>query len=182
MVARLFEVAGQVRAQGKQVMVSLAPSEAQVVAAFRNEVAEKYDLDLEQYDLTLPARVIEGIRDRVAPDVVIVNLVEYFQCESERNPEALYPRFDTHWSKEGNDLAGRVLAFHALSHWFDREPTIDEHLAACVVSLREQSSPAVSAVEIEAFVSEIVAGEPAQGPDRAAEGVRRPPAYDRSHG
>lgn len=105
------------RKSGMKTTVTLAPNEIHVDQAFRQRVAEAYDLDLSTYDLTLPARMVARIRDHVDPEIDLLDLSPYFVCRGERQ-ERLYYLTNTHWGPEGNALAGKIIANHLKHSWF----------------------------------------------------------------
>lgn len=140
-IAEFIRFVAALRKTGTNVLVALAPSEAQVDATLWRDLGGAGD-----YDRTLPNRIIEEIRDQIAPDVAILDLTPYFRCEARRGVPLYFPR-NTHWNLEGNALAGKVLGSYILEEWFGRpvqkprpadgcrdvdEPVRDDAIAAWV--------------------------------------------------
>lgn len=127
-VARLLTLASTLRKQGKHVLVAISPNDAQVNPDFRRALAESQRLDLSAYDMRLPADIITAIHTRVDPEVPLADLVEYFQCEAKRTGIRFYYSTNMHWGKEGNELAGKILASAILTRWFSRPEILPESL------------------------------------------------------
>jgi len=137
---------------GKKVLITLAPSESQVDPALRAQLAERFHADLTLYDWTLPARLIREISTQVDPRLPVLDLTGYFQCRSEAG-EKLYHPYNTHWSLEGNRLAGQVIASYMLQNWFGAPAILPADLQACVAE-KEKAEPKTSAAVIHAFIAD----------------------------
>ena len=137
---------------GKKVLITLAPSESQVNPALRAQLAERFHADLTLYDWTLPARLIREISTQVDPRLPVLDLTGYFQCCSEAG-EKLYHPYNTHWSLEGNRLAGQVIASYMLQNWFGAPAILPADLQACVAE-KEQAEPKTTAAAIHAFIAD----------------------------
>lgn len=118
----LLQRAQQISELGTRVAVALGPSEPQVDDLLRAEVLAANNADQGRYDMGLPLRIIERLRDRVAPDVSLINLVDPFRAQHGASGEPLFFNHNTHWSREGNRLAGELIAAHLLEQWFDQAP------------------------------------------------------------
>ncbi len=137
---------------GKKVLITLAPSESQVDPALRAQLAERFHADLTLYDWTLPARLIREIGTQVDPRLPVLDLTGYFQCRSKAG-EKLYHSYNTHWSLEGNRLAGQVIASYMLQNWFGAPAILPADLQACVAE-KEKAEPKTSAAVIHAFIAD----------------------------
>jgi hypothetical protein len=113
--------AQQIIESGMPVAIAIGPSEPQVDDGLREAVLAANGAAAGSYDLGLPVRIIERLRDRFAPDVKLVDLTGAFLEVREQRGEKLYFRRNTHWDREGNRLAGEVIAGHLLQDWFGRE-------------------------------------------------------------
>jgi len=122
-VALLLTRAQAIRDKGIPVAVILGPDETLVNRTLRTEVLKARNLQPDQFDMGLQVRIIEHLRNLVAPDVTLVNLVEPFQEYHQLTGEQLFFRHNMHWDKEGNRLAGELIAEHLLTTWFSRPPT-----------------------------------------------------------
>lgn len=138
--------------EGQRVFITLALSEPQADRALLSQLAERYHLALNLYDLTLPARVITATRDQVDPRIPLVDLTGYFQCRSAAG-EKLYHNRNTHWNLEGNALAGMVIAAYLQRTWFATPAALPPDLEACAEE-KNRTNKRVSAEDILAFVSE----------------------------
>ncbi len=118
-----FQYISDLRRAGVRTIVTLSPSEIHVDQALRERVAATYGIDLEAYDLTLPARAVTAIRDRIDPEIDLIDLAPYFVRRSEQG-QRLYYSTNTHWGPEGNALAGEVIARHLLSLWFNESSAL----------------------------------------------------------
>lgn len=106
-----------IRMSGTQVAVVLAPCESQVDRELRSEVARRYDVEVESYDLALPAFLIAETVQRIDPRIPLLDLSGPFEHVTEEGMD-LYFGTNTHWSVEGNELAGTCLARFLAEHWF----------------------------------------------------------------
>jgi hypothetical protein len=136
---------------GQKVLITLAPSESQVDPALRAQLAERFHIDLTLYDWTLPARLIRAISTQVDPRLPVIDLTGYLQCRSEAG-EQLYHPHNTHWSLEGNALAGQVIASYMLQNWFGASAILPQDLQACAAT-KDRVEPKTSAEAIRAFIA-----------------------------
>jgi hypothetical protein len=164
-IVAFFRYVSNVRRRGTKVLVVLSPNQAQVESALRERIAAFNNLDLSVYDLTLPARTITAIRDRVAPEVELLDLSPYFVCASEKG-EDLYYLTNTHWGPEGNALAARIIADYLGRSWFSQAPAGGD--SGCDVAAYRARFAKVDQAEILRFVQRIVAstGSQSQVPAR----------------
>lgn len=88
-----------------KLAVVLAPDQFQVDAALRAQLVSKFDLDINDYDLDRPQRVLRASLD--ARGVPVLDLLQEFRLQEER--EQLYLPRDTHWNETGNALAARQM-------------------------------------------------------------------------
>jgi hypothetical protein len=85
--------------------VVLAPDQFQVDAALRAKMASRFDLNMSDYDLDRPQRVLRAALE--ARGVPVLDLLPEFRAQEAR--EQLYLPLDTHWNEAGNALAARQL-------------------------------------------------------------------------
>lgn len=123
-VERFFRFLSDLQKRGTQVMVSLAPNEIQVDHVMRKDIAEEFGLDLDAYDLQLPVNIVTKLRDHVDPGVSVLNLVPHFMAEFQNSGIDFYYKNNTHWRKEGNELAAVVIASQMNSDWFGGESLV----------------------------------------------------------
>ena len=152
-IAAFFRYVSDVRRRGTKVLVVLSPNQGQVESALRERIAALHDLDLAAHDLTLPARAITAIRDRVDPEIELLDLSPYFVCASERGEE-LYYLTNTHWGPEGNALAARIIADYLSRSWFDKAAAGAD--PGCDVAAYRARFAKVDQAEIQRFVERIV--------------------------
>jgi len=136
---------------GKKVLVLLAPNEIQVDNSLRQQLADRYRLDLSFYDPTLPARVILEIRNQVDSGIPVVDLTGYLQCRHEAG-EKLYYKRNTHWNLAGNDLAGTVIASYMLKNWFHTQAVLPQAWEECCEE-KNRKNQKINAERIQAFIS-----------------------------
>lgn len=122
-IAHLLTRAQEVNDKGIPVAVILGPSETLVSPTLRTAVLKARGMEPEQFDMGLQVRIIERLRDLVAPNVTLINLVEPFQEYHQLTGERLFFRHNMHWDKEGNRLAGELIADNLLETWFSQSPT-----------------------------------------------------------
>ena len=137
---------------GQKMLITLAPGESQADPALRAQLAERFHVDLTLYDWTLPAKIVQAIGAQVDPNIPVVDLTAYFQCRSEAG-EKLYHPHNTHWSLEGNALAGQVIASYMLQNWFGASVILPQDLQACAAT-KEQVEPKTSAEAIHTLIAD----------------------------
>ncbi|NND45649.1 MAG: hypothetical protein HKN58_10020 [Xanthomonadales bacterium] len=124
-VLLLLRRAAELQAQGVHVAVAIGPSEAQVDDRLRAEVLAFQGREASEFDLHLPSRIIQRLRETHAPGVPLFDLTAAFRAEAQRTGESLYFRRNTHWNEAGNRVAGESLAASLLHAWFG-QPRADE--------------------------------------------------------
>lgn len=122
-VKQLLERAEQLSASGLPVAIALGPAQPQVDDELRARVLAANHEQAESFDLHLPQRIITRLRDRFAPNVVLLDLTEAFRDARANSGHGLYFRNNTHWDQEGNRLAGEVIAQHLQKAWFGAPET-----------------------------------------------------------
>ena len=122
-ISLLLTRAQEISDTGVPVAVVLGPSETLVNQTLRTAVLEARKLEPDQFDMGLQVRIIRHLQDLVAPDVALINLVEPFQEYHQLTGERLFFRHNMHWDKEGNRLAGELIAEHLLETWFSQSAT-----------------------------------------------------------
>jgi hypothetical protein len=101
----LERLARQVEASGARFVVVLIPDEGQVDRELARRIARRSGFSL---DLDRPQRhLVPWLEDRRIPHL---DLLPLFRREHEAGGPPLYRFQDTHWSVEGNRLAGERLA------------------------------------------------------------------------
>jgi hypothetical protein len=129
---QLAKLAATIRQSGKQVLILLSPSEAQVTPTLQQALAKRLDIDLAAYDFQLPAYLAREVFRLIDFEMPILDLSPSFDCATAQGQDLFYGT-DTHCSAEGNELAGRNLAYFIATHWL--QETIDPAQlpqAACV--------------------------------------------------
>jgi hypothetical protein len=104
--ATLAELDREVRATGARFVVAVIPDEYRVDEKLAAAAAEAAGHDLGAYDLDLPTRRLTEALSRRGVEVVDLTPVFVGRGGEER----LYRPRDTHWNRQGNELAGDVLA------------------------------------------------------------------------
>lgn len=131
-VLRLLQRCAELAAQGIEVAVAIGPSEAQVDDRLRAEVLEHAGREEREFDMGLPLRIIERLRELHAPAVPLIDLTPAFRAKAQRSGEGLFFRRNTHWDLAGNRVAGETLSGWLLERWFGRpgapEPPVYEPL------------------------------------------------------
>lgn len=117
-VAEFAAFVAEIRRAGKPVVVMLSPSEVQVTPRKQQAVASRFDVDPTAYDFELPAYLVRQIFQRIDDRIPLIDLFEAFRCATDAGVD-LYYETDTHWTAEGNRLAGEVLANFVGERWFD---------------------------------------------------------------
>jgi hypothetical protein len=151
-VYEFMRFASDLRQNGKQVLITLAPNESQADPTLRRQLEERYHLDLTLYDWSLPARIIRAIATQVDAHIPVVDLTGYFQCRAEAGEKLYHPR-NTHWNLEGNALAGQVIASWMLQNWLDAPAIVPEDLQSCTAA-KAQVAPTISAAAIDGFIAQ----------------------------
>lgn len=109
-----------IRRSGTPVAVMLSPSELQVSTHEQQELARRFDIDPYRYDYELPAYLLQVIFERTDDRIPVLHLINAFRCADAAGVD-LYYGTDTHWTAEGNRLAGEVLAGFLGPTWFGLE-------------------------------------------------------------
>ena len=149
-VLMLLERAQELSGSGIRVAIALGPAEVQVDDALRLEAIASGGADPTAYDLQLAQRIIERMREQVAPDVPLVDMTAAFRARREQDGEKLYFRHNTHWDKQGNRLAGELIADALTRAWFGGAGTDDPAGGDSV----DQSL--VTDAEIEAYIAPLI--------------------------
>ena len=92
-----------VRAQGARLFVVLIPDEFQVSEEVLSRIVERYELDPDHLDLTLPQRRLMELCEEQA--FACLDLLPVLKAA----PERVYRLRDTHWNPAGNRRAARAL-------------------------------------------------------------------------
>ncbi len=116
---RFLRLTSEIRAQGKQVAVFLSPNESQVTPELRAEITGRFKRDLRQLDFGLSAYLVTEALRRVDSEIPLLDLRESFARGTDQGLD-LYLGTNTHWSAEGNELAGRCLTDYLARGWFGR--------------------------------------------------------------
>lgn len=93
------------RRSGAELLVVLAPDQFQVDAELRRAVAARYEVDLRDYDLERPQRVLG--ETLAAAGVASLDLLPVF---ASGGGGELYLPADSHWNPAGNRLAAAAIA------------------------------------------------------------------------
>jgi len=117
-VKLLLQRASEIAQSGVDVMVAVGPSEAQVDDDLRAQVLEFEGRAANEFDMGLPMRIIGRLRERHAPGVPLIDLTPWFRARAQDGGEGLFFRHNTHWNREGNRVAGEVLAARLRDTWF----------------------------------------------------------------
>ena len=133
------------RMNGVRTVIMLSPNEVQVTADLREQLADHFQADMSTYDLGLSAFLAYRVVTEIDPEIPLLNLLGAFACASEEGQD-LYYGTDTHWSVQGNRLAGETLARFMALRWLELEEAEIVGLQACV---REQDflGPVMEATE-----------------------------------
>ena len=152
-VLRLLEDAASIMARGIPVAIAIGPSEVQVDDALRARVLAENGRESEEFDMRLPLRLTGAMQQAVAPGVPLFDLTADFRSYAQHTGHIPFFRRNTHWDREGNRLAGEVIAARLMEAWFgearykapnDFEPLPD--------------NPLLSDAEIAAYVARITGG------------------------
>lgn len=88
-----------------KLAVVLAPDQFQVDPVLRAQMVFRFALDINEYDLDRPQRILRAALE--ARGVPVLDLLPEFRAEEAR--EQLYLPRDTHWNEAGNAVAARQL-------------------------------------------------------------------------
>ena len=122
--AEFAAFASDIRRSGTPVVVMLSPSELQVSPREQQALARRFDFDPGDYDYELPAYLLQAIFERADDRIPVLHLLDAFRCADAAGVD-LYYGTDTHWTAEGNRLAGEVLARFLGPNWFGLEDGVD---------------------------------------------------------
>jgi hypothetical protein len=140
--ARLVEDVSARRRKGIRTLIVLSPNETQVDPGLRERMAVKNGIDFSGYEFALASQTLRALARAVDPEVPVVDLTANLRCLQERGVSAHY-RTDSHWSVEGNQLVGEVLAQQMRRLWFPG--TSGAATGPCVADNREGASPPLPA-------------------------------------
>lgn len=113
-----FQAVAQIRGRGVDVLIALAPDQLQVDEVLRGDVLGRIGAASEGYDFEWPNRRLFSIRDAVDPEIPMIDLLPVFKCARDSGEEHYRPH-DTHWSLEGNRVAGEAIAEAMRWYWFE---------------------------------------------------------------
>jgi hypothetical protein len=164
-VELLLQRAQQIAQSGIKVAVVLGPSEPMVNDTLRGKVLAASGASAQRLELGLPARIIRAIRQRVAPDVPLLDLTAVFREDHQVTGEKLYFRQNTHWDEAGNRLAGLAIANFLAVNWLGLQATLPDENA------NWNSPPLVGEAELERYVDALL--EPAAKPLPEVTGAAR---------
>ncbi|MGL5081908.1 MAG: alginate O-acetyltransferase AlgX-related protein [Microcoleaceae cyanobacterium] len=91
-----------------EFIVAIYPDEIQVNPQLFQQVANEFDLDPKDYELTCMQRILTQHLD--SEGIQFINLLERFQHEQKQQP--LYLLQEPHWNSAGNQLAASILFEH----------------------------------------------------------------------
>ena len=129
---KFVKMVSTLRMHGVQTVIMLSPNEAQVTAELREQLVDQFGARVSaNYDLGLSAFLAQQIVAKVDPSIPVLNLLGVFACAGEEGQD-LYYSTDTHWSAQGNRLAGESLARFIALRWIKSERTQIEGLQTCV--------------------------------------------------
>ena len=148
-LTQFLRFVSEIRSQGTKVLIMLAPNETQVTSDLRRDLVERYGLDLEDFDFELPAYLVHESARHLDEEIPILDLYAVLSCADGYGQDLYYGR-DTHWSVEGNRIAGESLARAIAFSWFGNQSPLEAELDDCV-----QRQPPLG-------------GTPAASPDRQA--------------
>ncbi len=98
-----------VKRQGGKMLVVVFPSRIQVDESQWFGLTQRYALDSERFDLTLPNRRIAAVLEEEG--VNCLDLLPEFQVQGEALEQSLFrPNSDSHYSERGQAVAAEVLA------------------------------------------------------------------------
>ena len=117
--ADVLRLVAERRRQGRLAAVVLAPNQAQVDATLRATLASRFGVSLDALDLALPAQVLSRLAAAIDNGLPVIDLTASLRCAQEEGQPVHY-RTDTHWSVEGNRLAGEVVGVQLARHWLGR--------------------------------------------------------------
>jgi hypothetical protein len=103
-----------VRARGARLFVVLVPDEFQVSEEVLARIVERYQVDRDLLDLTLPQRRLKELCRREG--LACLDLLPVLRAARER----VYRVRDTHWNLAGNRRAARAMG-EALERLLERE-------------------------------------------------------------
>lgn len=155
-VSLLLQRAQEISEKGIPVVVALGPGETRVNDVLREAVLKQAQRDESQFDMGLQSRIIERMRDKLAPDVKLINLVEPFRVRHLQTGERLFFRNNMHWDMAGNRLAGEQIAQRLLEYWFNYPA--GEAIAGNDMSSAEHGSKQVSNAMIDQYLAQLSGG------------------------
>lgn len=97
-----------VRAHGGRLVILIIPDEFQVSPELFARVVEAYGEDADDYDLTLPQRWLLDFCRR--EELACLDLLPPMRARVAAADDPLYRPRNTHWNRQGNRVAGRLLA------------------------------------------------------------------------
>jgi hypothetical protein len=156
-LAQLFRMLDKVRAAGKSVLITLGTFEAQAEDDFRADLLARFEANPEDYDILLPARIIEAIRQRVSPELSVLDLTPWFRCRAAKGDD-LYFQNNTHYSVAGDAVHGIVAGQQILADWFSKQISLPPEIAECDdwADPYLQRPASKTDAEIDAFVNTVI--------------------------
>jgi len=93
------------KSRNVKFIVAIYPDAFQIDKNLLNEIAGRFQLNIEDYDLDLAQNILTSfLRSK---DISYIDLTDRFRSESrEKN---LYLLRDPHWNRPGNELAANIL-------------------------------------------------------------------------
>ncbi len=115
-VAILGKILSDVQAQGKRVLVVFSPAEVQVNPGLLAKAAARLERDPASFDVEQPARLLRKWLGESAPNVPILDLQPVIRDAFDKGVKVYYP-LETHWSAEGNRIAGDTISAWITANW-----------------------------------------------------------------
>lgn len=131
-LAEFIRMVSEIRQSGKQVVIMLAPNEFQVTPKQQQELRNRHDINLEQYDSKLSAYLIQGMVRQIDPEIPLLHLFDALLC-ADAEGQALYYGTNTHWSVVGNRLVGEILARFIAGEWLVQNKLRDLSFQTCAL-------------------------------------------------
>lgn len=118
--AMLVELKEEAESISSRLLVFYIPFEASIYKKEWNKLKKKYGLSDEEWDIEKPGKVLGDVCKR--NNIDFINPTELFRKkakEIEKDGKRLYDPIDHHWTVEGNEFVGKILADYIASKYLE---------------------------------------------------------------
>ena len=120
----MMDLAQQTIDSGKFALILNSPSNLAFSKKIQKLISALEGISEDSLDPHLPGTIMASLAERLQFKGGVIDPLECL-ARSYANTELYFSNFsDTHWTREGNELVGKILADHILGNWLKIKPNI----------------------------------------------------------